>query len=709
MDGSVIFDPLLPVPVLWTAAALATLFLGLAVWRGLSGWWLRTLATLALLLAIANPSIQTEERDRLTDIVIAIVDESASQRISDRAEQTAEALATLEAEILALGNTELRVATLGDGEGDQGTLLMTRLAEVMAEEPRARLAGAVLITDGQLHDIERAPDLPAPLHVLLTGHPDDWDRRLIVTNAPAFAILGEPVTLTLRIEDQGEVPPEAAGVTASLEISVDGGEPQEFAVPIGRDVDLPVTLPHGGMNVLQFTVPPEETELTDRNNSAVVQINGVRDRLRVLLVSGAPHPGERTWRNLLKSDSSVDLVHFTILRPPEKQDGVPVNELSLIAFPTRELFLEKIDEFDLIIFDKYRRRGILPGIYLDNVRTYVEEGGAVLIAAGPDYATANSIYRSPLGDILPGAPTSRVIEQGYTPEISELGQRHPVTEGLALHSPLAGRVDPEAPQWGRWLRLIDVEALSGDTVMTGPDDRPLLILDRVGEGRVALMASDHAWLWSRGFEGGGPQLELLRRLAHWMMKEPELEEEALTVTAQGQTMTILRRTLGEGAGAVEITGPDGETVSVDLAPDGPGRFTATWEGPEIGLYRLSDTEKDAVVALGPAAPREFEETIASGDTLQPLVRERRGGLMPIDAGAPDLRRVREGRPAAGRGWIGITPREAYLTADIRVTPLLPPWAFLLAAAALAVGAWLWEGRRGRPAAGSVRTLSTGTG
>ena len=697
MDGSVIFDPLLPLPVLWVAGVLAGLFLALAIWRGLSGWWLRLLATATLILALANPSLQTEDRDLLTDIVIAIVDESASQGISDRSDQTARALAALEAEVQSLGNTELRVATLGDGEGDQGTLLMTRLTEIMAEEPRARLAGAVLITDGQVHDIERAPDLPAPLHVLLTGHAEDWDRRLVITNAPAFAILGEPVILTLRVEDQGRVPEEAAGATVRLEIAVDGGEPENYEVPLGRDIDLPVTLPHGGMNVLQFTVPPAETELTDRNNSAVVQINGVRDRLRVLLVSGAPHPGERTWRNLLKSDSSVDLVHFTILRPPEKQDGVPVNELSLIAFPTRELFLEKIDEFDLIIFDKYRRRGILPAIYLDNVRTYVEQGGAVLIAAGPDYATANSIYRSPLGDILPGAPTSRVLEEGFTPEITGIGHRHPVTEGLALHSPLAGRVDPEAAQWGRWLRLIDVEATSGDTVMTGTGDRPLLVLDRVGDGRVALLASDHAWLWSRGYEGGGPQLELLRRLAHWMMKEPELEEEALTVTGQGQTMTILRRTLGESAGDVDITGPDGKTVTVPLESEGPGRFTATWEAPEIGLYRLSDGEREAVIALGPAAPREFEETIASGETLDPLVSIRRGGILPIEDGLPDLRRVREGRPAAGRGWIGITPREAYLTADITVTPFLPSWLFLLIAAALAVGAWLWEGRRSGPA------------
>jgi hypothetical protein len=176
-------------------------------------------------------------------------------------------------------------------------------------------------------------------------------------------------------------------------------------VPVGETLNLPLTLDHAGQNVIQFIVPEAEGELTDRNNAAVVQINGIRDRLRVLLVSGEPHPGQRTWRNLLKSDPSVDLVHFTILRPPDKQDGVPVSELSLIAFPTRELFMEAVDEFDLIIFDRYQRRGILPMLYIDNIRQYVMDGGALLLAAGPDFASAASLYRTPLSEILPGRPT----------------------------------------------------------------------------------------------------------------------------------------------------------------------------------------------------------------------------------------------------------------------------------------------------------------
>ncbi len=690
MTGSVIFAPLLPMPVLWALLGLVTVFIAFAIWRGLVGWWLRGFALACVLFALANPSLQNEERDALSDIVIAVVDESASQRIADRPDQTAAALERLENEVAALGNTELRVVTVGDGDGNSGTLLMSSLAEAMAEVPRARVAGVVLICDGRLHDLDRAPDVPAPLHLLMTGQPDDWDRRLMIQNAPAFAILGEPVTLTLRVEDQGAVP-EGLPETAELQIAVDGEEPEIFQVPVGRDLELPVNLPHGGMNVLQFTVTPSDGELTDRNNAAVVQINGVRDRLRVLLVSGEPHAGERTWRNLLKSDSSVDLVHFTILRPPEKQDGVPVNELSLIAFPTRELFLEKIDEFDLIIFDRYKRRGILPAIYLDNIRQYVMDGGAVLVAAGPDFASADSIFRSPLGEILPGSPTGRVIERGFHPTISEIGERHPVTEGLEAASPVIAEED--APPWGRWLRLIDLVPTAGNVLMEGVEDRPLLMLDRPGEGRVALIGSDHAWLWSRGYEGGGPQLELLRRLAHWLMKEPELEEEALSAAAEGQTMTITRRTLGEAVGPVEITGPDGTVTLVPLEETSPGRHVATFEGPEIGLYRLKEGDAEAVVALGPAAPREFEATIASAEALDPLVSARRGGALPVSEGLPDLRRIREGRPAAGRGWIGITPRGAFLTADVTITPILPSWAFLLLAAMLAIGAWLWEGRR----------------
>ncbi len=687
MSRTVAFDPLLPVPVLWGLGALLLVLLCLALWRGLRGWPLRLIAAGVLGLALLNPSLQEEDRKPLSDIVLLVVDESASQKLSDRAAQTEAAVARISAEVAARENTELRILRFGDGPEDAGTLAMTALAEAIAAEPRARIAGAILISDGQVHDLPLAPSLPAPFHVLLTGHEGDWDRKLTITDAPAFAILGEETTLKLRIDDEGAVPAEM-GSEVELTIAVDADEPVRFTVPVNSDLELPVTLPHGGMNVLQFSVAPVAGELTDRNNAAVVQINGVRDRLRVLLVSGEPHAGERVWRNLLKSDPSVDLVHFTILRPPEKQDGVPVDELSLIAFPTRELFIEKIKEFDLIIFDRYRMRGILPMEYIDNVVRYVKDGGTVLVAAGPEFGAVDSLWRSPLAEVLPVEPTSRVIEEGFRPALTDLGRKHPVTEGLEAFAPKGG--------WGRWFRLIELRATAGQVVMSGPGDRPLLVLNRVEKGRVAVLASDQAWLWGRGYEGGGPQLELLRRLAHWMLKEPELEEEALTATAKGDVLSIQRRSVAEKPpGPLEITGPDGAKVSLAMPEKSPGRYEVDWQAPMLGLYRLQQGDLVRVVAVGPSAPKEFVDTLATGDLLAPVVAGMQGGVLRLDAGVPDLREVREGRPAAGRGWIGLTPRGAYVTEDLRVSPLLPGWLLLVLASGLMLAAWLVEGRRRR--------------
>lgn len=679
MSSEILFDPLIDIRLIVGLALIMTAICGFALWRGLTGWWLRSLGAVILLTTLMGPVLQREDREDLADVVLLLHDQTSSQQLGTRETRSEKAIEELTNSLNARRMTEVRRINVRDAEGDHGTALMGALKDALASEPSGRVAGIVAVSDGRVHDLEESPELPAPLHLLHTGLEGDWDRRLIVRDAPAFAILGEPITLRLRIEDSGASPGD---VEAPLEISVDGEEPQRVNIPIGADIEIPVVLPHGGRNVLQFTVPTGDGELTDRNNSAIVQINGVRDRLRVLLVSGEPHPGGRTWRNLLKSDSSVDLVHFTILRPPSKQDGVPVDELSLIAFPTRELFLEKIDDFDLIIFDRYKRRGILPSLYLQFVVDYVNDGGAVLLAAGPDFATADSLYRSPLSEILPAGPTARVVNKPYVPKVSDVGNRHPVTAGL-----------PQVDDWGEWLRIVDVVPERGNVVMTGADDRPLLTLDRVGEGRVALLSSDQAWLWARGYDGGGPQLELLRRLAHWMMAEPELEEEALLGEAVGQKMRILRRSLADEIGDVEITTPSGNTVVLPLEEIEPGLFEARFDGPEIGLYRLINGDQSAVIGLGPAAPREYAEVIASGSVLEPVIASLRGGIVSLENGIPKLRDVRAGRPAAGNGWIGLTPRNAFETLSVSRTQLLPPWVLLLVISAFIIGAWLREGRQ----------------
>ncbi|MBT6524753.1 MAG: hypothetical protein HOL57_02085 [Marinovum sp.] len=681
MTESVIFSPLLPLPVIGLAALVVVLFTAIALMRGLSGWALRGLGALLVVGALVQPMYQSEDRTPLKDIVVLLIDQSASQTLLDRARTTKNRTAEIEAALAARPNTQVHRIEVNDGPDDTGSLLMTALSEQLSKLPSERIAGIILLSDGLLHDLELAPELPAPLHLMLSGKKSDWDRRVTVKNAPAFAILDEEITLTLRIEDSGAAP--ATPVIVPLIISVDGGPPQSYQVPLNQDLSLPITLPHAGRNIIQFETPKVAGELTDRNNSALVQINGVRDRLRVLLVSGQPHAGGRIWRNLLKSDSAVDLVHFTILRSPNKQDGVPVDELSLIPFPTRELFMEKIHDFDLIIFDRYKRRGILPALYLDNVVDYVRNGGAVLVAAGPDFASANSLYRSPLSNILPAEPTARVITKPLRPKLTAVGQKHPVTANLSS----------DKTEWGRWLRQIEVTQKSGHILMSGADERPLLILDRQGEGRVALLASDHAWLWHRGFEGGGPQRELLRRLAHWMMKEPDLEEETLTARAYGDGLKIIRQSLQDNIAPVTVTSPSGNKSLLNLKQTAPGRFEADLQTDELGLYRLIGNGQSSVVGLGPTAPREFEHTIATAELLKPLITSTGGGVIRMTAALPGLRDVRPGRKAAGRGWIGLTPRKAFETRDITQLALLPPWLVLLLIAGLITAGWLREGRR----------------
>lgn len=697
--GPVVWQPLIAPALIAVLAAALAVMLAVAAWRGLGGWAVRALAGIVALAALAGPVLRSETRTALSDIVLLIEDRSASQALSDRAAQSDAAIAALAAQAGAMPGVSLRRITLADAPDNGGTRLGTAIAEAVAAEPAARLSAVIAVTDGQIHDAAQIPaDLPAPLHVLLTGQPQDRDRRLVIDTAPAYGLVGETTPIRLRIEDDGALPPDAGpGALVDLTLAIDGADPTRHRVPVGETLELPLMIAHAGQNVVQVTVADLPGELTARNNTAALSVNGLRDRLRVLLVSGEPYAGERTWRNLLKSDPAVDLVHFTILRPPDKYDGVPTDELALIAFPTEELFQDKIGDFDLIIFDRYAERGLLPAAYFDNIARFVEDGGALLVAAGPEYATVESLSQSPLGRLLPARPTGRVIDQPFTPSLTEEGLRHPVTQGLpGAPVEMEGEGAASArPGWGRWLRLIEtVPDPQAQVVMVADDDQPLLMLKRQGQGRVALLASDHAWLWARGFEGGGPTLELLRRIAHWSMKEPDLEEENLRAEVEPGSLTlrITRTTLKDAAGAVTITGPDGATQPVTLERSAPGRFTARWTAPGEGLYRLAEGDLTRVIALGPAAPREYEATLATEAALAPSVETSGGSLTRLSDGIPELRRVSASRATHGRGWIAAPERGAGAVTDIRQTPLLPGWAWLLLAAGLTVLAWLIEGR-----------------
>ena len=505
------FDPHLPLALIGALALIAMLITAGSFYLRARGAWARGLAFAILLFALAGPILVKENHQPLPDVVALVVDHSQSMDVGTRAAQADKALAALKSQLakqpdLIVRQAEVTTTTSGENNGTQAFAALT---SVLADVPPARIAGAIMITDGEVHDAPPTNQIrmKAPLQVLIAGQHGERDRKLTVVNAARFAIVGQPAQIMVRVDDFG-----GGGDFADVSIAVDGKSLGTKSIPAGKDTPIAIPVSHEGENIVELSAAAGASELTLQNNRAVVSVSGVRDRLRVMLVSGQPHAGERVWRNLLKADPSVDLVHFTILRPPEKQDGTPIDELSLIAFPTRELFSEKLNSFDLVIFDRYGEQGILPMLYFDNIAQYVENGGALLVSSGPEFAGPGSIYRTPLASVLPAQPSGEIVSQPFKPQVTALGLAHPVTRGLP-----ESNSDNVAPTWGRWFRLIGASAVSGQTVMSGPGGKPLLVLDQVKKGRVAEILSDQTWLWARGFEGGGPQAELLRRLAHWLM------------------------------------------------------------------------------------------------------------------------------------------------------------------------------------------------
>lgn len=689
---SIGFDPVVPVVLIWTLACAAVAVMMFAFWRGLSGWLLRGAALLIMVLVLAAPQWQKAVRQALADIVILVEDRSDSQSIGPRSRQMDEAMDALNADLAAQPATVLRRVTV-DQDVD-GTLLAGALSRALDAEPQGRVAGLVILSDGRLHDASQLPaELDAPVHVLLTGRHEDWDRRLVIEKSPGYGLMGQEVEVILRVEDQGRVPDDVAAQPARLSISVNGEDERTTLVPVGVSLAVPVTPANAGENIIAFRLEVPDAappQLTTQNDAAALSLLGLRDRLQVLLVSGEPHPGLRSWRNLLKSDPSVDLVHFTILRTPDKFDGVPADEMALIAFPTQELFTRRLKDFDLVIFDRYSVRGILPPRYFGLMRDYVEKGGAILISSGPEAASVESLGFTDLGKILPAPAAGAIINEAFLPELTELGRKHPVTAGLT-----GAGAPGKAPEWGRWMGMSVARPRDGVQTVLEADGNPLLLLDRVGKGRIAQLMSDHIWLWGRGFEGGGPQQELLRRLAHWSMGEPELEEEfletRLTPDAGGRNkLQIIRRSLLDDPGTVTITNPDGESSEVIMRRTAAGRFVGEASGLDEGLYRLEQGGLTRMVSVGPASPREFEETVASGDLLQPLVSATGGGIFHLADGLPSIRQVRPGTKAHGGNWLGLTPRGATSITSQSAYPLLPAWLGLILIAGVMLAAWLVE-------------------
>jgi hypothetical protein len=690
------FAPLVPWPWLMALGLVALALVLLLIWRGKRGAWLRLVATVLIILGVADPRLVNEKRDPLTDIVAIAVDRSGSQGLAERPQETEAALRELQDALARRPNTETRVIDVFEREGSSdGTRLFEALTNATRDVPQDRLAGVIAITDGVIHDVpaDRARlGFTAPFHGLITGRANEFDRRIELIEAPRFGLVGKDVTAVIRVESQGE---SAAPLRLTLR---QNGEnlPARPVIP-GIPIRINLRLDRAGLNLFEVGIETAPGELTGLNNILAIPIEGVREKLRVLLVSGEPHNGERTWRNLLKADPNVDLVHFTILRPPEKQDGTPTNELSLIAFPTQELFVRKIKEFDLIIFDRYSNQTFLPTLYFENMVKYVREGGAMLFAVGPEFVARNGLLTTPLREIMPAEPTGNVIERMYRAEVTELGQKHPVTRRLDGANDGQGPIATKVARWSPWFRQIAARPRDGQGLMTGVDGLPLLVLKREGKGRVGLFLSDHVWLWARGYAGGGPYLDVLRRLSHWLMKEPELEEEALRLMVSGNRMLVERRTIGGPPGDVQLTNPAGETLPITLAETEPGLWQAEVAIRRAGLHRASNGNLLAFANAGPPNPREFRSVLSTTSMLQPVAEATGGSVRRIAANGtvslPRIVDIRTGNRFAGTDYIGLKPNNASVLRGITITPLGLGFLGLGLLLLPLIGMWFAEGRR----------------
>ena len=327
MSADIVIHPLAPLWLLAVSLAIALMLLAVALVRRARGWSLRALALAALGVGLLDPRIVNEERQSRPDLALVVIDESSSQKVGGREKTTEKARAEVEAALGSMDGVEIRTIRVGDGFAGE-TRIFDAIGRATLDGGNGRLAGVIIISDGQIHDVPApgsAPWLNAPVHLLLTGSNSEGDRRIVVEHVPAFSLVDQEIELTYRVEQVGAG--AAADARARVRMRIDGEEYRRAYARIGLSEKVPLEVRHAGPVVVELEVEPAVGEVSTLNNRLAVVVHGVRERLRVLLVSGQPHPGERTWRNLLKSDPSVDLVHFTILRPPEKEDATPLKEL----------------------------------------------------------------------------------------------------------------------------------------------------------------------------------------------------------------------------------------------------------------------------------------------------------------------------------------------------------------------------------------------
>ncbi|MDI2112401.1 DUF7408 domain-containing protein [Commensalibacter nepenthis] len=686
------FDPLLPLWGIIILALICILVLLFSLFnKSYKGIIWRFIAFSVLLTWLSGPMILKNHQQILPETILIVMDQSTSMTIGNREQIANKALQQLQNKVPA--NARLKIINVKNIYR-QGTQIFQEIQKATNKIPAAQLGGVILITDGQIHDVPKEfPQLltlpnkkTIPIYALLPASKEQIDRSLKIIHAPAYIIVGKDATIQVQINDT-DIQQED-NKFATLTLIQEDKQPINMQVPVGKPYNITIPVMHTGKNLINLSVSPLKNEISNLNNHQTLYINGIRDKLRVLLVSSAPNQGERAWRSLLKSDPSVDLVHFTILRSAEQNENIPDRELALIPFPINELFMQKINQFDLIILDSFENKYTLPPYYIASIANYVKNGGGLLLIAGPEFAQQFSLQNSPLRSILPATVSSpnSIIKQQFKPALTELGQKHPVTKGL----------HKENTTWGSWYRYLKADQTDGQILMQAPDQSPLLILNHVDKGRVALLLSDQIWLWSKGIHEQGPQAELLRRLSHWLMKEPELEEEQLTAFIKNQQLTVEWHTIQNDKNTQEftVTSPSGSIQPLHFTDQKNGKATATIPAKEDGLWKITNGILTAYAAPQNSDPIEMTDLAVTQQKLFPLFKNYGHvywlGDNPDHLTIPELQIVKNNNVTGNSITMEFPEHVTYTTTKQSIHPILSPWFALIVGLGSIFMAWYRE-------------------
>lgn len=471
---------------------------------------LRSILCLGILLSILNPISINAKLEPIIDIATIIIDKSPSMSAANRDKAAQKAL---EAAKQSLLNRNIEPIII-----ESKTNINDALANINNNIDPKRLGGIIYIGDG-INKINTIPN--TPFHHIIIGKKNEFDPYLKLIGAPYNVGLNEEAKIKLKLIDETN-----SNKYSSFNIYNETGIIETQTIETNKEITFNLPIKKRGENSFAFEVKPSINEVSKANNAISLKINGELDRLRVLLVTGVPNEGTRAWRELLKSDANIDMVHFTILRTPDKYNLVPEEELSLIPFPIDELFDTKLNSFDLIIFDRFKSLDAIPSYYINRIKSYITNGGAFLMLAGPDEANSQGVMTTSLSEILPLKPIKSYKEDEFKAQLSDLGKRHPITKNL----------ENNYPNWGKW-RGLNIAATTGQTLLEN-DTNPVFIIDETQKGRIAVFLSDTPWLWQRGYDNGGPFRDLFKRTIHWLMKDPKLDNIQTIIETKGDSLDI---------------------------------------------------------------------------------------------------------------------------------------------------------------------------